>query len=118
VADGTWTGPLTATGLINGNVRLVVGAQGRVVDSFTSFFTCITATAQGNTNFRAVPADDFIGPGGAFSSPLSGEAVHGHGTTWSGSFSASGRLAGTVRIFDDCTDQMIRARFIGRRTKP
>src|SRR5437588_5948046 len=40
VADGTWTGSLTADGLINGNVRLVIAAQGRAVASFTSFFTC------------------------------------------------------------------------------
>lgn len=116
VADGTWTGPLTATGLINGNVRLVVGAQGRVIESFASFFTCITDTEQGNTNFRASPAYDFVGPGGAFSSPLNGGAVKGHPTTWSGRFSASGTLAGTVTIFDDCTNQTIRAHFTGRRT--
>jgi hypothetical protein len=116
VADGTWTGPLTATGLINGNVRLVVGARGRVVESFTSFFTCITDTEQGNTNFRAVPAYDFVGPGGAFASPLDGGSVKGRRTTWSGRFSASGTLGGTVTIFDDCTSQMIRAHFTGRRT--
>jgi hypothetical protein len=118
VADGTWTGPLTATGLINGNVRLVVGAQGRVVESFTSFFTCLTDTAQGNTTFRAVPVYDFVRPGGGFSSPVNGGRVHGHPTTWSGSFSGSKRLTGSVTIFDDCTNQMIKASFTGRRTKP
>ncbi len=115
VAEGTWTGPLTATGLINGNVRLVVGAGGRVVESFTSFFTCVTDTEQGNTNFRAVPANEFITPRGGFASPLNGGLVDGHRTTWSGSFPASRRLTGTVSIFDDCTNQMIHPRFTARR---
>ncbi|HTX32704.1 MAG TPA: hypothetical protein VMD09_15075 [Solirubrobacteraceae bacterium] len=116
VADGTWTGPLTATGLINGNVRLVIGAQGRVIESLTTFFTCVTDTAQGNTTFRAVPASEFVGPGGAFASPLNGGNIHGHPTRWTGSFRAGGRLAGSVSIFDDCTNQLIKARFTGRRT--
>ncbi len=118
VADGTWTGPLTATGLINGNVRLVVGAHGRAIDSFTSFFTCVTDTQQGNTNFRVVPAYDFVRPGGGFYSPLNGGLVRGHATTWAGTFSSAGRLSGTLRIFDDCTNQLITAHFTGRRTKP
>jgi hypothetical protein len=116
VADATWTGPLTATGLINGNVRLVVGSQGRVIESFTTFFTCVTDTTQGNTSFRAVPAFEFIRPGGGFESPLNGGDVHGHPTTWTGSFSGAGRLSGSVRIFDDCTNQLIQAHFTGRRT--
>jgi hypothetical protein len=118
VGDGTWSGPLTATGLINGNVRLVVGAQGRVVDSFTSFFTCLTDTQQGNTTFRAVPAYEFISPGGDFTSPLNGGSVGHHPTTWAGRFAASGQLTGHLTIFDDCTNQMIRANFTARRTKP
>ena len=117
VADGTWTGSLNAPGLINGNVRLVVGAQGRAVNSFTSFFTCVTDTQQGNTIFRAVPAYDFVRPGGGFYSPLNGGLVRGHATTWAGTFSPSGQMSGTLHIFDDCTNQLITAHFTGRRTK-
>lgn len=117
VTDGTWTGPLTATGLINGNVRLVVGAHGRVIDSFTTFFTCLANSQQGNTTFRAVPAYEFIAPGGGFSSPLNGGSVSHHPTMWSGRFSASGQLAGSLSIFDNCTNQMIRAEFTARRTR-
>lgn len=118
VADGTWTGPLTATGLINGNVRLSVSEQGRVVDSFTSFFTCLTNTQQGNTTFRSVPAFEFIRRDGSFYSLLTGTRLHGHNTTWSGRFSASGKLTGTLSIFDDCTNRVIRASFTARRIKP
>jgi hypothetical protein len=118
VADGTWTGPLTATGLINGNVRLSVSAQGRVVQSFTSFFTCLTDTQQGNTTFRSVPAFEFIRRDGSFYSPLTGTRLRGHNTTWSGRFSAAGKLTGTLSIFDDCTNRVIRAGFTARRTKP
>lgn len=117
VRDGTWTGPLTANGLTNGNVRLVVSEQGRVIDSFTSFFTCLTDTQQGNTTLRAVPAYEFIRPGGSFYSPLTGTRLRGHNTTWSGRISASGKLTGTLSIFDDCTNQVIRAAFAGTRTK-
>jgi hypothetical protein len=118
IGDGTWTGPLTSPGLINGNVRLVVGARGRAVDSFTSFFTCITDTQQGNTNFRAVPAFEFIRPGGSFYSPLNGGLVRGHRTTWSGRFSPAGGLSGTLTIFDDCTGKLVSAHFSATRTKP
>src|SRR5579864_3641651 len=118
VGDGTWTGALTASGLINGNVRLVVGAQGRVIESFASFFTCQTDTQQGNTNFRAVPAFEFVRPRGVFYSPLDGGQVGRHPTTWWGRFTASGALTGTLTIFDDCTNQLIRARFSARRTRP
>jgi hypothetical protein len=118
IGDGTWTGPLTSPGLINGNVRLVVGARGRAIDSFTSFFTCITDTQQGNTNFRAVPAFEFIRPGGSFYSPLNGGLVRGHRTTWSGKFSPAGGLSGTLTIFDDCTGKLVRAHFSATRTKP
>ncbi len=117
VGDGTWTGPLTAPGLINANVRLVVDEQGRVVDSFTTFFTCLTAAAQGNTNFRAVPAFEFIRSDGSFSSPLDGGRVKGRPTTWHGRFLPNGSLTGTLTIFDDCTNHLIRARFSGSRTK-
>jgi hypothetical protein len=117
VADGTWAGPLTADGLINGNVRLSVAEEGRVLSSFTSFFTCLTDTQQGNTTFRAVPAFEFIRPDGSFYSPLTGSRLHGHNTTWSGRFSA-GKLTGALRIFDDCTNRVIRAKFTARRTKP
>jgi hypothetical protein len=118
ITDGTWFGPLTAPGLINGNVRLSVSAQGRVVQSFTSFFTCLTDTQQGNTTFRSVPAFDFIRRDGSFYSPLTGTRLHGHTTTWSGRFTASGTLTGTLSIFDDCTNRVIRAKFAGRRTRP
>jgi hypothetical protein len=117
VGDGTWSGPLTANGLINGNVRLVVGEKGRVIDSFASFFTCLTYSEQGNTSFRAVPAFEFIRPGGSFYSPLDGGRVKGHRTTWAGRFS-SGAVTGTLVIFDDCTNQLIRAHFSARRTRP
>ena len=117
VADGTWAGPLTANGLINGNVRLVVAEQGRVVQSFTSFFTCLTDTQQGNTTFRAVPAFEFIRPDASFYSPLTGTRLRGHNTTWSGRFSAGGTLSGALRIFDDCTNRVIKARFSATRTK-
>jgi hypothetical protein len=118
VANGTWTGPLTAAGLINGNVRLVVAEQGRVVQSFTSFFTCLTDTQQGNTTFRAVPAFEFIRRDGSFYSPLTGTQLHGHNTTWSGRFSAAGKLTGALTIYDDCTGHLIRAGFAATRTKP
>lgn len=118
VGDGTWTGPLTATGLINGNVRLVVGGQGRVVDSFTAFFTCQSDTEQGNTNLRAVPAFELVRPGGGFYSPLAAVRIAGHRATWTGRFSARGKLRGTLSIFDDCTNHLIRAQFSGTRTKP
>jgi hypothetical protein len=117
VADGTWTGSLTNPGIINGNVRLSVSEQGRVVDSFTSFFTCLTDTQQGNTNFRAAPAFEFIRRDGSFYSPLTGTLLRGHNTTWSGRFSASGKLTGTLTIFDDCTNHLITARFSARRDK-
>ena len=118
VGDGTWTGPLTATGLINGDVRLVVGAQGRVVDSFTSFFTCLANGQEGNTTFRAVPAYEFIRPGGGFYSPLNGGSVGHHPTRWAGRFSPSGQLTGSLIIFDNCTNRMIKAHFSARRAKP
>lgn len=118
VSDGTWTGTLTASGLINGNVRLLVAAQGRVVASFTSFFTCLTTTQQGNTTFRAVPAYEFIRRDRSFYSPLNGGLVKGHPTAWSGRFSAAGRLTGKLTIFDDCTNRLIRADFTGTRTRP
>jgi hypothetical protein len=117
VADGTWTGPLTAQGLINGNVRLVVAEEGRVIQSFTTFFTCLTDTQQGNTTVRAVPAFEFIRPDGSFYSPLTGTLVRGHNTTWSGRFSAAGTLTGTLKIFNDCTNRVIKARFSAMRTK-
>jgi hypothetical protein len=118
VADGTWTGPLTAHGLINGNVRFIVGEQGRVIDSFTSFFTCITDTQQGNTNFRSSPAFDFIRPDGSFYSPLTSALLRGHRTTWSGRFLNRGKLSGTVTIFNDCTNHLIKVHFDAKRTKP
>lgn len=118
VSDGTWTGPLIAKGLINGNVRLVITTQGRVVSSFTSFFTCLTDTQQGNTLFRSVPAFEFIRGDGSFYSPLTGARLRGHNTTWSGRFAASGKLTGALSIFDDCTNHLIRARFSATRTRP
>lgn len=118
VADGTWTGPLTAHGLINANVRFVVGEQGRVIDSFTSFFTCITDTQQGNTTFRSSPAFDFIRPDGSFFSPLTSALLRGHRTTWSGRFSQSGKLTGGLTVFDDCTNHLIKASFTARRSQP
>ena len=118
VADGTWIGPLTASGLINANVRFVVGAQGRVIDSFTSFFTCITSTAQGNTTFRSSPAFDFIRTDGSFLSPLNSALLGRHRTRWAGRFSSRGTLSGSLTIFDDCTNHLITASFSARRTKP
>lgn len=118
IEDGTWTGPLSASGLINANVRIVVGAQGRVVDSFTSFFTCITDTSQGNTIFRSSPAFDFVRPDGSFLSPLTSALLGGHRTTWSGRFSSRGALTGSLTVFDDCTNRLIRASFTARRSKP
>jgi hypothetical protein len=116
--DGTWSGPLTARGLINGNMRFVVGEQGRVIVSLTTFFTCITDTQQGNTTFRSSPAFEFIRPDGRFYSPLTSALLRGHRTTWSGRFSSGGKLSGTVTIFDDCTNHLIRAGFAAKRTKP
>lgn len=113
IADGTWTASLTAPDITTGSVKLMVSGHGRVVQSFRSSYSCQTATVTSGGDFIDSPAYEFIRPNGSFYSPLHGNPIHGHRTTWGGWLTRGGKLTGTLTIYDACTKQLMRARFHG-----
>lgn len=112
IADGTWMAPLSGPGITTGTVKLVVAGDGRVVQSFSSSFSCESDSVTSAIKFADTPAYDFIRSNGSFYSPLHGNLVHGHDTTWNGSFGAGGGLSGTLRIYDPCTGGVVAAHFL------
>jgi hypothetical protein len=111
ITDGTWTASLTAPDITSGRVKLIVAGHGRVVRFFRSFYNCQTATVSSQGGFAAAPAYEFIRPNGSFYSPLHGNSLHGHRTTWGGWLTSAGKLTGTLSIHDSCTGQLMHAHF-------
>jgi hypothetical protein len=105
---------LSGPGIVAGRVKLEVAARGRVVRSVRISFTCQTRSAQTTSGFAAAPAYEFIRPDGRFYSPLNGNAVGRHPTTWAGRFTVAGVLGGTLSIHDPCTRRPVHATFRGR----
>ena len=111
VADGTWIALLSGPTIVDGEVKLIVSAQGRVLESFRSSFTCRAASSAGSNRFAMAPAYEFIRPDGRFFSPLHGNAIKRHRTIWAGRFTADGHLRGTLSIYDSCTRRLVDATF-------
>jgi hypothetical protein len=108
---------LTGPGITSGQIKLVVAAQGRVVLSFSSSYSCQSSSVSSSGGYAISPANEFIRPNGRFYSPIHGNPYHGHGTRWSGRFTAAGVLTGRLNIYDTCTRAFLHAQFRGARAR-
>jgi hypothetical protein len=103
VKDASWTAPLTGAGITGGSVDLAIVGQGRAVRSFAGQLDCQSSSEQGTESFGANPAYEFVRADGSFYSPQDTNLIQGVPTLWKGTFSATGALSGTLRIYDPCT---------------
>jgi hypothetical protein len=102
VAEGTWTGSVSAADApaITGTVTVGVSAGGRELSEFSISYQC--DSDGGGSGITTKPAYEFIDAAGAFAGPPTHQSVNGVPTTWRGRFGTDGVLRGTFSSWDGC----------------
>jgi hypothetical protein len=103
VAEGTWTGTVSAADspAITGTVTVGVTAGGRELSEFSISYRCGGARP-GGSGISTKPAYEFIDAAGVFAGPPTHQSVNGVPTMWRGRFGADGVLRGTFSSWDGC----------------
>jgi hypothetical protein len=103
VADGTWTGSVSAADspALTGTVTVGVSARGRELSEFSISYEC--GSGPGGSGISTKPAYEFIDSKGAFAGPPTHQSVNGVPTTWQARFGTDGVLRGTFSSWDGCT---------------